>query len=75
MNKTIIGFVLALCAAALALPAALFGLRYQALRQKKRQTGELTEEEKKRQLKNVVLFVLLLLAVYLLGFSSINCFR
>ena len=75
MNKTIIGFVLALCAAALALPAALFGLRYQALRQKKRQTGELTEEEKKRQLKNVVLFVALLLAVYLLGFASINCFR
>ena len=63
MNKTILGFILALCAAALALPAALFGLRYQALRQKK------------RQLKNVVLFVLLLLAVYLLGFSSINCFR
>ena len=63
MNKTIIGFVLALCAAALALPAALFGLRYQALRQKK------------RQLKNVVLFVALLLAVYLLGFASINCFR
>ena len=62
-------------AAALALPAALFGLRYQALRQKKRQTGSLTEEEKKRQLKNVVLFVVLLLAVYLLGFSSINCFR
>ena len=57
------GFILALCAAALALPAALFGLRYQALRQKK------------RQLKNVVLFVVLLLAVYLLGFSSINCFR
>ena len=51
------GFILALCAAALALPAALFGLRYQALR------------------KNVVLFVVLLLAVYLLGFSSINCFR
>ena len=69
------GFILALCAAALALPTALFGLRYQALRQKKRQTGSLTEEEKKRQLKNVVLFVVLLLAVYLLGFSSINCFR
>ena len=67
MNKTISGFILALCAAALALPAALFGLRYQALRQKKRQTGSLTEEEKKRQLKNAVLFVVLLLAVYLLG--------
>ena len=75
MNKTILGFILALCAAALALPAALFGLRYQALRQKKRQNGSLTVEEKKHQLKNVVLFVLLLLAVYLLGFSSINCFR
>ena len=75
MNKTIMGFILALCAAALALPAALFGLRYQALRQKKRQNGSLTEEEKKHQLKNVVLFVVLLLAVYLLGFSSINCFR
>ena len=45
------------------------------LRQKKRQTGSLTEEEKKRQLKNAVVFVVLLLAVYLLGFSSINCFR
>ena len=39
---------MALCAAALALPAALFGLRYQALRQKKRQTGSLTEEENVR---------------------------
>ena len=75
MNETLKGFILSLCAAALALPAALFGLRYQALRQKKRQTGSLTEEEKKRQLKNAVLFVVLLLAVYLLGFSSINCFR
>ena len=75
MNETLKGFIFALCAAALALPAALFGLRYQALRQKKRQTGSLTEEEKKRQLKNAVLFVVLLLAVYLLGFSSINCFR
>ena len=75
MNETLKGFILALCAAALARPAALFGLRYQALRQKKRQTGSLTEEEKKRQLKNAVLFVVLLLAVYLLGFSSINCFR
>ena len=75
MNETLKGFILALCAAALALPAALFGLRYQALRQKKRQTGSLTEEEKKRQLKNAVLFVVLLMAVYLLGFSSINCFR
>ena len=47
MNETLKGFILALCAAALALPAALFGLRYQALRQKKRQTGSLTEEEKR----------------------------
>ena len=32
-------------------------------------------EEKKKQLKNMVLFILLLLAVYLLGFSSVRCFR
>ena len=48
--------------------------RYQALRQKKRH-GQLSEEEKKRQVKNMVLFVLCLLAVYGLGFASIRCFR
>ena len=75
MKDMILGILLALCAAGLALPAALFGLRYQALRQKKWQNGALSEEEKKKQLKNMVLFILLLLAVYLLGFSSVRCFR
>lgn len=68
------GFVLAAAAAAAALPAALYGLRYQALRQKSSH-GQLSEEEKKRQVKNMVLFVLCLLAVYGLGFASIRCFR
>ncbi|WP_455582873.1 hypothetical protein [Dysosmobacter sp.] len=72
--EKVMGFVLAAAAAAAALPAALYGLRYQALRQKKRH-GQLSKEEKKRQVKNIVLFVLCLLAVYGLGFASIRCFR
>ena len=68
------GFVLAAAAAGAALPAALYGLRYQTLRQKKRRGEPLTGEEQKRQRKNVVLFVLCLLVVYALGFASINCF-
>lgn len=74
MTEKLLGFALGIAAAGVALPAALFGLRYQSLRRKKRQAS-LTEEEKKRYLKNAVLFVLCLLAVYALGFASIRCFR
>ncbi len=75
MSEKVLGFVLAIAAAAAALPAALFGLRFQMLRQKKRRGETLSEAEKKLMVKNTVIFVVCLLAVYGLGFASIRCFR
>lgn len=75
MNEKILGFVLALAAAGAALPAALFGLRFQVLRHKKRSGTELSDAEWRLMIKNAVIFVVCLLAVYGLGFASIRCFR
>ena len=69
------GFILALAAAGAALPAALFGLRFQVLRHKKRSGTDLADAERKLMVKNAVIFVVCLLAVYGLGFASIRCFH
>lgn len=75
MSERILGFVLAFAAAGAALPAALFGLRFQMLRHKRRSGAELSDAEVRLMLKNAVIFVAFLLAVYGLGFASIRCFR
>lgn len=69
------GFILALAAAGAALPATLFGLRFQVLRHKKRSGTDLSDAERKLMVKNAVIFVVCLLAVYGLGFASIRCFH
>ena len=75
MSEKALGFILALAAAGAALPAALFGLRFQVLRHKKRSCTDLSDAERKLMVKNAVIFVVCLLAVYGLGFASIRCFH
>ena len=75
MSEKALGFILALAAAGAALPAALFGLRFQVLRHKKRSGTDLSDAERKLMVKNAVIFVVCLLAVYVLGFASIRCFH
>ena len=75
MSEKALGFILALAAAGAALPAALFGLRFQVLRHKKRSGTDLSDAERKLMVKNAVIFVVCLLAVYGLGFASIRGFR
>ena len=75
MSEKALGFILALAAVGAALPAALFGLRFQVLRHKKRSGTDLSDAERKLMVKNAVIFVVCLLAVYGLGFASIRCFH
>ena len=75
MSEKALGFILARAAAGAALPAALFGLRFQVLRHKKRSGTDLSDAERKLMVKNAVIFVVCLLAVYGLGFASIRCFH
>ena len=75
MSEKVLGVLLVLAAAAVALPAAMYGLRYQVLRHKKRSGTALSESEKRLLIKNAVIFVVCLLAIYGLGFAGIRCFQ
>ena len=59
----------------LAFPAALYGLRFQALWSRHRRGEKLNDEEMRRLKKNAAIALVLFVAVYGLAFKGIALFK